>query len=93
MASGSDGGSDGEGGSGGDASTDAPMCCVQFGCWNLNGLADYKQRELLRAARAAQLDVLALCETHGIDLADVNRSLLRALAQPPSWPLNARLRG
>lgn len=37
--------------------------------------------------------VLALCETHGIDLADVNRSLLRALAQPPSWPLNARLRG
>ncbi len=37
--------------------------------------------------------VLALCELHGIDLADVNRSLLRALAQPPSWPLNARLRG
>ena len=37
--------------------------------------------------------VLALCETHGLDLADVNRALLRALAQPPSWPMNARLRG
>ena len=37
--------------------------------------------------------VLTLCETHGLDLADVNRALLRALAQPPSWPMNARLRG
>jgi hypothetical protein len=37
---------------------------ILLGCWNLNGLSDYKQSDLLSAARAALLDVLVLCETH-----------------------------
>lgn len=37
---------------------------IHLGCWNIHGLAEYKQAELLRAAAARRLDVLALCETH-----------------------------
>ena len=49
-------------------------------CWNVNGLADYKQQELLRAAASAGIDVLVLVETHLVDkesLADWEKEVER----------------
>ena len=37
---------------------------VQAGSWNIHGLADYKQASLLTTVFGANIDVLALCETH-----------------------------
>ena len=53
---------------------------VRVACWNVNGLADYKQEELLRAAASAGIDVLALVETHLVDkesLADWEKEVER----------------
>ena len=47
-----------------DTSPKLYMESIRFGCWNINGLRDYKQKQLLLATVAAQLDILALCETH-----------------------------
>ena len=37
---------------------------VQAACWNIHGLADYKQADLLTTISGAGIDVLAVCETH-----------------------------
>ena len=37
---------------------------VSIGSWNIHGLGDYKQRDLIDTAHELRLDVLALCETH-----------------------------
>lgn len=37
---------------------------IQAACWNIHGLADYKQADLLALISGAGIDVLAVCETH-----------------------------
>ena len=37
---------------------------VRVGCWNIHGLQDYKQKEFLSLVSIAQIDILALTETH-----------------------------
>lgn len=37
---------------------------VRVGSWNINGLGDYKQKDLLLLASGEGIDILALCETH-----------------------------
>ena len=60
----------GSGSSSGDETDrgDAPLSLephrIVLGGWNVNGLGDYKQRDLLDVASQVGLDVLALCETH-----------------------------
>ena len=49
--------------SGGTSAT-SPESTITVGEWNIHGLGDYKQRELLSVTAALEIDVLAVCETH-----------------------------
>jgi hypothetical protein len=44
-----------------------PESTETVGCWNIYGLASYKQELLLHYSAQAPLDVLAGCETHLIN--------------------------
>lgn len=48
----------------GGTSVTLPESTISVGEWNINGLGDYKQLELLSATAALGIDVLAVCETH-----------------------------
>ena len=48
----------------GGTSVTLPESTISVGEWNINGLGDYKQLELLSVTAALEIDVLAVCETH-----------------------------
>ena len=53
-----------DGNDGEDESDEKMQAKVSIGSWNINGLGDYKQHNLIGTAHELKLDVLALCETH-----------------------------